>query len=214
MKSTARTSDAIFTANADVKTAEGNVVAANTKLDDKYKLVKSLEAELATERGALLDLTVDWDSFYDVYVSTARLYCLTDQDAKGLGLPAAGLATYVLAPPISVTAVFDTKLSLLRIRVKRPAGLTAAYELVRLGVRPVVLEKSGTVGGIARTEQFKGFRFDMGGHRFFTKSAEVQAMSDDDLKKVITEGKGKMKPVASASASAADIVAYIRTWKK
>lgn len=46
------------------------------------------------------------------------------------------------------------------------------------------------------------------------KSPEVQAMSDDDLKKVITDGKGKMKPIASASASAADIVAYIRTWKK
>jgi mono/diheme cytochrome c family protein len=46
------------------------------------------------------------------------------------------------------------------------------------------------------------------------KSPEVQAMSDDDLKKVITEGKGKMKPVASASASAADVVAYVRTWKK
>ncbi len=46
------------------------------------------------------------------------------------------------------------------------------------------------------------------------KSADVQAMSDDDLAKIITDGKGKMKPVASASSSAADIVAYIRTWKK
>jgi mono/diheme cytochrome c family protein len=46
------------------------------------------------------------------------------------------------------------------------------------------------------------------------KSADVQAMSDADLMKIITDGKGKMKPVASASASAADIVAYIRTWKK
>jgi mono/diheme cytochrome c family protein len=46
------------------------------------------------------------------------------------------------------------------------------------------------------------------------KSADVQAESDDDLKKVITDGKGKMKPVASASGSAADIVAYLRTWKK
>jgi mono/diheme cytochrome c family protein len=46
------------------------------------------------------------------------------------------------------------------------------------------------------------------------KSADVQAMSDDDLKKVITDGKGKMKPIASASAAAPDVVAYIRTWKK
>lgn len=46
------------------------------------------------------------------------------------------------------------------------------------------------------------------------KSADVQAMSDDELKKVITDGKGKMKSVASASGSAADIVAYIRSLKK
>jgi mono/diheme cytochrome c family protein len=46
------------------------------------------------------------------------------------------------------------------------------------------------------------------------KSPEIQAMSDDDLKKVITDGKGKMKPIASASGSAADVVAYLRTWKK
>jgi mono/diheme cytochrome c family protein len=45
------------------------------------------------------------------------------------------------------------------------------------------------------------------------KSSDVQATSDDDLKKVITDGKGKMKPIASASSSAADIVAYMRTWK-
>jgi len=46
------------------------------------------------------------------------------------------------------------------------------------------------------------------------KSPEVQAMSDDGLKKVITDGKGKMKPMSAAASSAADIVAYIRTWKK
>ena len=46
------------------------------------------------------------------------------------------------------------------------------------------------------------------------KSAEVQAMSDDDLKKIITGGKGKMKPMPAAASSADDIVAQIRTWKK
>lgn len=46
------------------------------------------------------------------------------------------------------------------------------------------------------------------------KSSDVQSMSDDELKKVIADGKGKMKPVPAAAASAADIVAYIRTWKK
>ncbi len=46
------------------------------------------------------------------------------------------------------------------------------------------------------------------------KSPEVQAASDADLQKIITDGKGKMKPVASASGSAPDIVAYLRSLKK
>jgi mono/diheme cytochrome c family protein len=47
------------------------------------------------------------------------------------------------------------------------------------------------------------------------KSAEVQGMSDADLKKVITEGMGKMKPVKTVSGSDADnVVAYIRSLKK
>ena len=46
------------------------------------------------------------------------------------------------------------------------------------------------------------------------KSADVQAVSDDDLTKIITDGTGKMKPSAGVSSSAADIVAYIRTLKK
>lgn len=50
-----------------------------------------------------------------------------------------------------------------------PAGLTAAYELTRLGIHATVLEKRDKVGGLACTERYRGFRFDMGGHRFFTK---------------------------------------------
>jgi mono/diheme cytochrome c family protein len=47
------------------------------------------------------------------------------------------------------------------------------------------------------------------------KSAEVQAMSDDDIKKVITTGKGKMKPAATVTGGAADdVVAYVRSLKK
>src|SRR6476661_3926407 len=46
-----------------------------------------------------------------------------------------------------------------------PAGLTAAYELTRHGHRCVVLEADPhLVGGISRTDQYKGFRFDIGGH--------------------------------------------------
>ena len=57
-----------------------------------------------------------------------------------------------------------------------PAGLTGAYELQRLSPehRPIVLESAKLVGGIARTESHNGFRFDIGGHRFFTKIKEVE----------------------------------------
>ena len=57
-----------------------------------------------------------------------------------------------------------------------PAGLTAAYEAVRLGMKPIVFEKGDTVGGIARTESYKGYHFDVGGHRFFTKIEKVDEL--------------------------------------
>jgi protoporphyrinogen oxidase len=55
-----------------------------------------------------------------------------------------------------------------------PAGLTAAYELLtRTGIKPIVLEKSQSMGGISRTVNYKGNRIDIGGHRFFSKSDRV-----------------------------------------
>jgi protoporphyrinogen oxidase len=62
-----------------------------------------------------------------------------------------------------------------------PAGLTAAYELAKQNIKPIVLEKADKVGGISRTETYKGYRFDIGGHRFFTKVAEVQKLWDEVL---------------------------------
>src|SRR5262245_52482702 len=62
-----------------------------------------------------------------------------------------------------------------------PAGLTAAHEVCRLGVPVTVLEQSPIVGGLAKTESYKGFRFDMGGHRFFSKSPEVNRFWQDVL---------------------------------
>ena len=56
-----------------------------------------------------------------------------------------------------------------------PAGLTAAYELSQTGFVPLVLEQDQIVGGIARTVEYEGYRFDIGGHRFFTK---VQSIDD------------------------------------
>jgi protoporphyrinogen oxidase len=62
-----------------------------------------------------------------------------------------------------------------------PAGLTAGYELTKFHLCPIVLEKESLVGGLARTESYKGFHFDMGGHRFFTKVEEVKKMWQDVL---------------------------------
>ncbi len=56
-----------------------------------------------------------------------------------------------------------------------PAGLSAAYVLSEGGKQTVVLEMSTQVGGISRTIERDGFRFDIGGHRFFTKDDEIDA---------------------------------------
>ena len=55
-----------------------------------------------------------------------------------------------------------------------PAGLTAAYLLARRGAAGVVFEADGAVGGIAKTVVYDGYRFDLGGHRFFTKLSTIQ----------------------------------------
>lgn len=57
-----------------------------------------------------------------------------------------------------------------------PAGLTAAYELSRHSIVGSIFEADSVVGGISRTEERDGYRFDMGGHRFFSKSHEVNAL--------------------------------------
>ena len=62
-----------------------------------------------------------------------------------------------------------------------PAGLTAAYVLALRGVPGTVYEADGTVGGIAKTVEFNGYRFDLGGHRFFTKLAPVRRLWEDML---------------------------------
>src|SRR6185503_8396889 len=66
-----------------------------------------------------------------------------------------------------------------------PAGLTAAYDLCKADVSSVVLEKDNVVGGISRTVNYKGYHFDIGGHRFFTKVKAVEKMWYD----VLSEGQ-------------------------
>ncbi len=57
-----------------------------------------------------------------------------------------------------------------------PAGLTAAYELGKRGRSCTVVEADDVVGGISRTVERDGWRFDIGGHRFFTKVPEVEEL--------------------------------------
>ncbi len=58
-----------------------------------------------------------------------------------------------------------------------PAGLTAAYKLLKeTDYMPLILEEESFVGGISRTAEYKGNRMDIGGHRFFTKNEEVNAL--------------------------------------
>ncbi|MCC6361526.1 MAG: NAD(P)-binding protein, partial [Phycisphaerales bacterium] len=66
-----------------------------------------------------------------------------------------------------------------------PAGLTAAYELNKLGQKSTILEADRVVGGISRTVNHNGFRFDIGGHRFFSKVTLIndlwREILDDDF---------------------------------
>jgi protoporphyrinogen oxidase len=92
-----------------------------------------------------------------------------------------------------------------------PAGLTAAYLLTKAGKRVTVIEKDPTyVGGISRTVEHNGFRFDIGGHRFFSKSREVvdlwnEILPDDFIERprmsrIYYEGKFYSYPLRAFEA--------------
>ena len=74
-----------------------------------------------------------------------------------------------------------------------PAGLTAGYELMKRSVKPLILEKDDMVGGLARTVQYKGYGFDLGGHRFFSKFESInrlwQEMLGEDYLKVTRKSR-------------------------
>jgi protoporphyrinogen oxidase len=92
-----------------------------------------------------------------------------------------------------------------------PAGLTAAYLLTKEGYKVTVIEKDETyVGGISRTVEHEGFRFDIGGHRFFSKSKEVvdlwnEILPDDFIQRprmsrIYYEGKFYSYPLRAFEA--------------
>ncbi len=92
-----------------------------------------------------------------------------------------------------------------------PAGLTAAYQLSKDGVAATILESDDIVGGISRTAERDGWRFDIGGHRFFTKVAPVEAiwheiLEDDEflkrprLSRIYYQGKYYDYPIKPLNA--------------
>src|SRR3546814_8204111 len=94
-----------------------------------------------------------------------------------------------------------------------PAGLTAAYLLTKRGYSVAVIEKDPAyVGGISRTVEHQGFRFDIGGHRFFSKSKEVvdlwnEILPDDFIQRprmsrIYYEGKFYSYPLRAFEALA------------
>jgi len=62
-----------------------------------------------------------------------------------------------------------------------PAGLTAAFEACKLGNHPIIFESDNQVGGISQTVLRSGWRFDIGGHRFFTKVRRVRELWSEML---------------------------------
>ena len=92
-----------------------------------------------------------------------------------------------------------------------PAGLTAAYQLSKSGVPATVLEADEVVGGISRTVERDGWRFDIGGHRFFTKVPQVEALwheilPDEDflmrprMSRIFYDGKYYDYPLKASNA--------------
>ena len=101
-----------------------------------------------------------------------------------------------------------------------PAGLTAAYELLeRTDIVPIILEKSGDIGGISKTINYKGNRMDIGGHRFFSKSDRVMQWWLDRMPldptaegyiNISYQNKSRDIPAASAVPSDPDKVMLVR----
>ncbi|MBU3701696.1 MAG: FAD-dependent oxidoreductase, partial [Acidimicrobiia bacterium] len=92
-----------------------------------------------------------------------------------------------------------------------PAGLTAAFELAKAGRTCTVLEATDMVGGISRTEARDGWRFDLGGHRFFTKVQPVEdlwheILPDEDflmrprMSRIFYDGKYFDYPLKASNA--------------
>jgi protoporphyrinogen oxidase len=85
-----------------------------------------------------------------------------------------------------------------------PAGLTAGIEFLRRsGIVPTLLEASHEIGGISRTIRYKGYRMDIGGHRFFSKSDRVMQWWMDLMPPDLSSGETYTAPIESQKEAAA-----------
>src|SRR5262249_9311899 len=83
-----------------------------------------------------------------------------------------------------------------------PAGLTAAYLLSKEGIPTTVLEADPhLVGGIARTASYHGVHFDIGGHRFFSKSKEVGTSGRSCCPRTCSSGRACRASTTGGSSS-------------
>ena len=76
-----------------------------------------------------------------------------------------------------------------------PAGLTAGYVLAKQGLPVIVLEAEDQVGGIAKTAVRDGYRFDLGGHRFFTKVREIDDLWHEIMKEGVPRAAAHMSRI-------------------
>jgi hypothetical protein len=181
---TRREAGAVITANAptstilqtnqDVKAAQANLAAVSAKLDTQDVQVSALENELTTQRATLANTVVDWDSFYDVFVSVARLYCRTAQDAASLGLAALGLTIHALAMPLGVTVKWDAKTGLIRIHVHRAPGLRSVR--IQISPDPITATSWKDLPGDGATAALSGYA--PGTYWVRAASAKARALSD------------------------------------
>ncbi len=99
-----------------------------------------------------------------------------------------------------------------------PAGLTAAYKLLKeTDIKPVIYEQSDMIGGISRTVPYNGNRIDIGGHRFFSKNGEVNALwkelmpiqAENSIDDIIL-GREKQLPITGPDPETQDVVMLLR----
>ncbi len=152
--------------------------------------VRNIAIELrktAPEGGRRSIDVLGWDFAFE----EARLSCLTaPPSTSGQGLHPFKVAARVRIPSGVCRTAPESRVGLLHRTAEKssngsagvavlgagPAGLTAAHVLACQGVDGTVFEADGVVGGIAKTVEFNGYRFDLGGHRFFTKLKPIERL--------------------------------------